>query len=195
MNSINNILNYIKNKTDEEIKELKEKYLEEIKKISKNAENEIKKNKLEYEEKIENKKNELKRNFEIEKEQFKKNKFLNEKEKIIKKTINLAFKTFCKESPEEYLNFIKKLIEKNKPKENFKIIFGKEDHQKFKETYKNEKIEKTENFEHGFKFICENYELNFNMEEVFLENSLKLKTKIINALNLKGELTWKIIII
>ena len=195
MNSINNILNYIKNKTDAEIEQIRKEHLEKLKKIEKDAKNKIEKNSAENKKKIENKKNELIRNFEIEKEQYKKTKILNEKEKIINKTINLAFKTLFEENFEEYLNFIKKLIENNKPKEEFKLIFGKEDFLKLKEIYKDEKTETAKDFEHGFKISCKDYILNFNMKEIFLENNLKIKTKAINALNLKGELIWKTIII
>lgn len=186
MNSIENILNHIENNTKKEIEKIKNNCYLKCQKIEEEAKNIIEKENKLTDRKILTKKNELKNNYEVELKQIKNKIVLSKKDEILQKTINLAFNTFCEEQNEEYFNFIINLIKKNMPKEKTKIVFGGKDYIKFKEYYsKNYEIEVDNSFDYGFKFVCEKYILDFNILEIFLENSEKLKKIALNALNLK----------
>ena len=200
MNSIENILNYIKNNTKEEIEKIKNENLKQCEKILKDLEiikqQEIEKTK----EKIKTKKNELKNMFKIELNQIEKKELCCKKDEILKKVINLAVEKLCTKNLEQYFNLTEKLLKKNIPKESFELIFGEKDYENFEKYFskdflqnltKKTKIKFSKNFIHGFIILCEKYNLNFKIEQMFLENMLKLKNKAINALNLKENLFWK----
>lgn len=200
MNSIENILNYIKNNTKEEIEKIKNENLKQCEKILKDLET-IKNKEIEKtKEKITAKKNELKNKFKIELSQIEKKELCCKKDEILEKIINLAIKKLCTKDLEQYFNLTEKLLKKNIPKESFELILGEKDYENFKEYFSkdflqnlNQKttIKPSKNFKHGFIILCEKYNLNFKLEQIFLENILRLKNKATNALNLKENIFWK----
>lgn len=200
MNSIENILNYIKNNTKEEISKIKQENQKQCEKILKDLETikqqEIKKTK----EKITTKKNEIKNKFKIKLSQIEKKELSCKKDEILKKVMNLSIEKLCTKKLEQYFNLIEKLLKENIPKENFELIFGEKDYKEFKKHFskpflenlaQKTTIKSSKNFNHGFIIFCEKYNLNFKMEQIFLENILRLKNKAIKALNLKENLFWK----
>lgn len=194
MNSIDNILKYIKNATSKEIEEIKNKNLIECNHIAKNTKDIIKSEEKLTQDRIIKKKEELENKFNIEMQQLK-NKLLScKKEEIVIKTIELAYKTFCEEKKDFYIEFIKKLLIKNIPSKDCEIVVGAKDYANFKSEF--EKIVKINNkftvqlkasdeFDHGFKIISEKYILDFNIKTIFSENIIKLKEKAYAALNLE----------
>lgn len=187
MNSIDNILKYIEKKTEEEICEIKNKTLKECEKI-------LNKSKImqEHEDKLINEKisaskKQIRNEFDINLKQFEKKEILKAKEEILNRTISLAFKALC-EDETLYYKLIKKLLYKNIKEENCNVVFGLKDEAIFKkifnENFKEINFKKTDEFEHGFKIICEKYILDFNLENIFLENITKIKIKASIALDL-----------
>jgi len=188
MKSIENILRCIEENTKTEINQIKEHHLKECEKISKEAKTTIEAERKLNEAKISKKKEELKKNFEIELEHIKK-KFISwKKEEIFQRTINLAFEKFCDCKKETYFKFIEKLISKNKPEEEHKIFIGKKDHDfymKNQETENAKNVFQSENFDHGFKIICEKYLLDFDMKKIFENEMTKLRAKSMKALDME----------
>lgn len=187
MNSIDNVLEYIKKKTEEKIFEIKNKNISECKKIfEKYKLTEQTEEKL-LNEKILNTKNKLQTEFETNLKQFEKETIATTKEKILNKTFDLAIKTLC-EDENSYYYFVERLLNKNVPKENFIVVFGSKDEAIFKkiseENFKEINFDMTKEFAHGFKIICKKYVLNFTLENIFLEKITKIKIKASLALEI-----------
>ncbi len=188
MDNLDNILNQIKVETDDEIEKIKEKTLKECEEIYNKAKELIYLEKKKIKEKTEKRKLEISNLKEVELNQNKIKLILCKKEEILKKAINHAFNFFCEEMKEEYEKYIIKNLTKNSPKEAHLILFGKKDYERFEKILKfndDVKILKTEEFEHGFKIVCEKYVLNFNLKNIFEEKFLKLKKIASAALNME----------
>ncbi len=199
MNSIENILKYIKDLTSKEIQEIKNKNLIECNKITKNTKLILENEDKLTQNKIAEKKEELQNEFDVEMQQLRKKLLSCKKEEIITKTIELACKTLCEEKKDLYIKFIKNLLTKNIPLEDCRIIFAKKDYDNFKSELENHlktnnrfklQLEYCETFDHGFKIISEKYILNFDVKSIFSENIIKLKEKTYNALNLEENSHW-----
>ena len=194
MGSLENILNHIEKKTKEEIEEIKNSCYLKAQKLISLAKEEIKSDYESTRKRIEEKKIELRENFDRELKQIKKQKLLQKKETILIKTIEEAKKAFCKNNNEKYFKYVLNILKKNlneKEKEITMLAFGEKDFEKIEKFLpKNEKIkiEKSKEFEHGFKIINEKYVLNFDIDELFNNNIEKLKEIACHALDLKDVL-------
>jgi len=199
MNSLENILEYINNKTETEIENIRKENILECKKILEDTKNFIIKEKEKTEKKITEKKEELKKNFETDMKQRRNKAIANKKNEILKKIIDISIDCFCNENDDIYINFIEKLIEKNIPNEEFTLVFGEKDYKKLSSVFngakpKIKKIENSNEFKYGFKIFCKKYVLNFDIENMFKENIEILKSKASSALCLGDMLSWKKII-
>lgn len=187
MNSINNILNNIEKITNEKINKMDNEYIKKCKDIANNFNILIEEEQKKYSKKLLTKKKLLKTNFEADLKQFEKEKILKTKEEILTKTINFALKKICDEK-ELYFNIIKKLLQKNLPLNNCKIVFGEKYYDILKEYCNNKNfkidIEKSQYFDYGFKIVCKKYIMDFTLENIFLENIPKLKIKASTALSI-----------
>ena len=189
--SIENILNYIEKNTEKEIEEIKQNCLLKINEIKEKTKIEIEKNSKETEEKIKMKKEEIKKIFDVKLNQIQNRYFMQKKEEILKEVIDKAFYVFCEEDEERYIKFILNILYKNLPKTNSTIFLGKRDYYRLKShiLQNNLQIEETSDFDYGFKIENDRYVLNFNLKEIFTQNTEKLKKIASNKLNIKDVLT------
>lgn len=189
MDALQNIIKSIEKDTSEKINALKEKNDIECQKIISDAEaiakQEYEKNELN----ITRKKEQIISQTETSNAIFKNKSILEKKHKLIDKTLNMSITHFCNIDTEKYFAFFDRLINKNLPSENFKLIVGFEDFSRIPDDFlKNNNLkieyEKSDEFSHGFQIVSSKSIIDLSVESIFADNKDLLRSVASNALNL-----------
>lgn len=193
MNALQNIINSIEKDTNEKINTLKEKNDIECKKIISEAESIAKKEYEKNEVNIARKKEQILSQTDTSNVIFKNKSILEKKHMLIDKTLDMAMSCFQSIDSEKYFMFFSKLIKKNLPKENFKLIVGFEDFSRIPNNFltdihrddnSNIEYEKSDMFSHGFQIVSSKSIIDLSIKSIFADNKDLLRSVASNALNL-----------
>ena len=191
--ALEKILEHIRMNAKVEVEKLKELYRKDFLKIEEETKSIIADDRKKIQDKIEEFKKSTEIKMNAENFIFQNRAILETKQNVFFYVLKVAVETLCCNSLFEnrYLKHMEKLIERNLPDESCVLVYGDLDYLRFCNNLKfkpstNLVIKKSLKFKWGAAILCDNFEVDLNVEHLLLNMFDNCRVDILNILS-KGK--------